>query len=173
MTIVTRERMQALCHLNRWRGWTTRPYSVGEHVAVGAFVMDWFKRPDKQVAAWWMHDMHETEIMGDIPTPDKDRYMGTSYFNDVEDFDIRLGDEMNLPQLWWRSPKLKGMDYIMLQVEYTMLVTLSDHSISPPDYDSPFVEAIRNAIGLGVFSDPEKVISYYNKKSWKYGWGEI
>lgn len=174
--IITRERLKALSQINRWRGWTRRPYSVGEHTAIGAYVMDWFKIGDKYVKRWWMHDMHETEIVGDVPTPDKAKYMRLSYDHAVEDFDTRLGEEMGLCDgrpLWWRCPKVKQMDRTMLLVENDFMAVNRDESLSRCDTSHPIVDMVINLIGAETFATPDRVIDLWNKNVWKYGWEKV
>ena len=173
--IVTRERITAMCHINRWRGWTTRPYSVGEHVAIGANTMSWFSRPAEQMQRWWMHDMHETEIIGDVPTPDKCMYVNAAYDAAVEEFDVRLGAEMGLGDLWWRDKGVKDIDRKVLIVENELIAVRKDPALPEPDHSDPMVQDMvaNMLVGKLVWSTPDSVIRLYNKHALMYGWEQI
>lgn len=171
--IITRNRLTALCNINRWRGWTVRPYSVGEHTAVGAWVLDWFKRPDVQVERWWPHDMHETEIVGDVPTPDKKLYMTSDYHLACRNFDVLVGDEMGLNSEWWNDYNIKQFDRKMLIVENDLIALCKDPEIPAPDYDEPMTGMIRDVIVNGTFSSTERVIEAYNRDARRFGWSEV
>ena len=171
--IVTQQRITALCNIARWRGWTNRPFSVGEHTAIGAAVMLWFGRPDTHVKRWWMHDMHETEIVGDVPTPDKARYMNLDYETAIEEFDMRLGDQMGLGDFWWRDKAVKDFDRNMIIVENALIAMIGDPTLPAPDFKDPVQKMIRDLIIQKTFSDPSDVAKSFNRAAMRYGWGVL
>lgn len=111
MTILRIERIIAMGNLNRWNGWTVRPYSVLEHTVIGVELMRDSGIDQHAQLCFLMHDVHETEFCGDIPTPDKARFMGDDYTAAVEEFDTRLGAEVGLSGRWWRNPIIHDMDH--------------------------------------------------------------
>lgn len=177
MNIITKDRITALCNLNRWRGWTKRPYSVGEHTAIGAWVLDWFKYPDEVVKRWWMHDMHETEVIGDVPTPDKNAYVNVAYDVAVEDFDTQLGAEMGLGDLWWRDAAVKKFDRKMLLIENDLIALRKDPALPAPAYDiDPMLVMIRDIIETPSFAGERglaEVINYYSRDAKRFGWEAV
>lgn len=133
MPLLTRERLEAAAHINRWRGWTKRPYSILEHQLIGAQVMSYLVFPTTiDIRSFLVHDLHETEVIGDVPTPDKKRYCNTLFDMACEDFDMRLGAELNLPPMWWRNDPVKWMDKQMLLVENQILSTRPDAELPSP-----------------------------------------
>jgi hypothetical protein len=172
--IITRERIVALSHVSHWRGWTKRPYSVGEHTAVGLHAMNWFKRPVEQMRRWCLHDIHETEVVGDVPTPDKREYMNEKYFTAVEEFDFRLGVEAGCTDFfWWEDQGVKDVDWKILLVENDLIRFEPSPSIPSPDYSDPFQHHIRNCIQRQTFATSDRVIIMWNKLAYRFGWDEI
>lgn len=164
--LITQERLRALCHLSRWRGWTVRPYSVGEHTAIGANVMRRMDLNREIIKSWWLHDMHETEIGGDIPRPDKRVIVNDAYRDMVADFDHRIGIEAGLPEGVWNCHYVvTGMDQMMLEVENDLITTRRDLSLSKPDYESRMVKMIRDLIHDATFSTFDSV-----RREWREVW---
>lgn len=171
--IATRERFTALCRINRWGGWTKRPYSVGEHTAIGAWVANWFKFRDDSIHHWWMHDMHETEIVGDVTTPQKHLYMNEMYFTDVADFDRQLGLGLNFRDGWWGDATIKRLDRKMLLVENDLIAVNPDPELPAPDYTDALQKEIRSRILGRYYTCPDAVIDAYNRDAKMKGWVEI
>jgi len=118
MQIITENRIIAASHINRWRGWLKRPFSILDHMVIGAEMLRYVGRPDHVVKKFLVHDMHETQFMGDITTPDKARYCNSRYHRDVADFDFALGDEMGWSgDRWWLDSQVKAMDELMKRIE--------------------------------------------------------
>lgn len=83
-------RLMAAANIARWRGWTRRHYSILEHMIVGTSVMEQLGY-SRDAQAWFLlHDMHETEICGDVPTPDKARYCNDDFHDACDAFDLQL-----------------------------------------------------------------------------------
>ena len=157
--LLTPERINALSHLSRWRGWTKRPYSVLEHCCVGANVLQWFKWSSGLQRKWWLHDLHETEIVGDVPTPDKHEYMNQRFDIAVEEFDTALGNEVEFGPKWWRDKTLKKIDRCMLLVENDQLATRKDPLLCKPDYNDPMVTGMYRLIDQRVYDDQAKAVT--------------
>jgi hypothetical protein len=135
MLLLTLDRLHAAANINRWRGWTKRPYSILEHQLIGAQVMLDVMSADRQLVEQFMvHDMHETEVIGDVPTPDKKMYCNTMFDIACEDFDMTLGIELNLPSRWWTDKSVKWMDRQMLLCENDHMSTRPDPSLHAPDW---------------------------------------
>ena len=161
---ITPQRLTALCQINRWRGWTVRPYSVGEHCAIGAYVLEWFKRSRIEVVAFWLHDMHETEVIGDVPRPDKARFVNAEYHAAVDLFDAHLGNAAGLSRGWQSDKALKRMDMLMMRVENDIISVNRDPDLTTPDYRTdPMAEMIRECIEDRTFDTPEKVVSLWDR----------
>ena len=167
--LLTENRLRAMCHLSRWRGWTVRPYSVGEHTAIGASVMMWFKYERSAIRAWWLHDMHETEIVGDVPTPDKRMYMSDRYADDVQVFDWRVGQEAGLDAVWPLWTSTKHVDRKMLCIENDLIVTRRDDTLPAPDYNDAFQAMIRRHIMERTFADADTVVRLWHN----HGMGDL
>ena len=113
-------RLMAAAHICRWRGWTTRHYSILEHMIVGTEALEQIGAP-KNVQRWFLiHDMHETEICGDIPTPDKAKYCNIDFDLACEEYDNKLretyGDLVSLTHA--DRMMVKEMDETMAIVEH-------------------------------------------------------
>ena len=118
MQIITENRIAAASHITRWRGWVNRSFSILDHMVIGAEILRFIGRSDRVVKQFLVHDMHETQFVGDITTPDKARYCNGQYHRDVTDFDFALGDEMGWSgERWWMNAHVKSMDEIMKRVE--------------------------------------------------------
>jgi hypothetical protein len=133
MRLLTLDRLHAAAHINRWRGWTKRPYSILEHQLIGAQVMTYLVFPTTaEIRAFMVHDMHETEVIGDVPTPDKKKYCNAVFDIDCQEFDNRLGVELGLASMWWESKPVKWMDRQMLIVENAVMSTRPDTTLPAP-----------------------------------------
>jgi len=124
-----------------------------------------------------MHDMHETEVIGDVPTPDKRMYVNAAYDAAVEDFDMRLGAEMDLGDLWWRDKGVKDIDHKVLIVENELIAVRKDPALPEPEHMiDPMVKdmvAYMGGKGKGVWITPGSVIRLYNKHALMYGWEQV
>lgn len=121
--LITEQRLIAASHENRWRGWTHRPISVLEHSVVGATLCVDIGRPDG-VVPFLLHDLHETEFCGDVPTPDKAAYLGVDYHTAVVEFDTRLAHEAGLMgAAALRTDLVEQIDHVMKVAEYIALCT--------------------------------------------------
>ena len=135
--IVTRKRIEVLCNISRWGGWVNFPYSVGDHTLNGLAMLMAQDAPKNTQVGWLMHDLHETEFVGDIPTPHKTLYTNERYRNDVEAFDIRLGEEIGLDDRWWTNPRIKAIDKMSLIVENAIVYSGNDETIPTPSKTEP------------------------------------
>lgn len=116
-------RLMAAAHICRWRGWTKRHYSILEHMIVGAEVLAEMGAPENVQRWFLLHDMHETEICGDIPTPDKARYCNIQFDLACEDYDNTLRDTYGDLVRLTAAERLmvKDMDEAMAIVEHAVM----------------------------------------------------
>jgi len=130
MTIITRGRIGSLGNIARWRGWTTRPFSVCEHTTIGTEVARQMGASIMDQKAFLMHDIHETEIIGDVPTPDKREYVNEKFHVDVRRFDRNLSLETGVPYLAMTGSIVKYYDNIMLKAENHSIVDRRDPEVT-------------------------------------------
>lgn len=119
--IITDERLIAASRTYRFGGWTTRPYSILEHMVIGAIRL---KEEGFNAAAWGgflLHDIEETELVGDVQSPHKDKYMNQLYFLHVKDFNVDLAAEAGMGSKRLDSPMVKKMDDDLWRVEALVL----------------------------------------------------
>ena len=126
--ILTDDRLKAMAMTNRWNGWLKRPYSVLEHTVIGAYAMDDKGMELMSVLGFLLHDMHESYIVGDVPRPDKEKYMTFAYHQDVRAFDHRLREEVGADE-FWRDDLVKAVDYDMLVWEHWNIATIDDPTV--------------------------------------------
>lgn len=144
-----RNRIIAAGNINRWRGWTRRPYSILEHMVIGTRVLHRLGAPKEAQILFLIHDMHETEVIGDVPTPDKRKYCNELFHIDCQTFDAGLMDRYKVPLghvttgHWMMCEE---MDRDMSIVEHAMIATRRCAGIPDPNYDKPAHELIRNTI---------------------------
>lgn len=110
--LLTRERVQALARINRYTGWTTRPYSVLEHSVIGAKLVP----PGVVQRAFLLHDMEESAF-GDIISPVKRKYMSPEYHADVETWVRDLAAETKIPYSAIDGEQIHHLDRVMLAAE--------------------------------------------------------
>jgi hypothetical protein len=129
-------RLMAAAHICRWRGWTTRHYSILEHMIVGTEVLEQMKAPENVQRWFLLHDMHETEICGDIPTPDKARYCNIQFDLACEDYDNRLRDTYGDLVRLTAAERLmvKDMDHAMMVVEHALVSSRICPDVPRPDW---------------------------------------
>jgi len=134
------KRINAASHISRWRGWTNRPYSILEHMVVGVEVMADMGMPVEDQRWFLLHDMHETEIIGDVPTPDKMLYCNTLFHAACQEFDNALMSRQRVPVRNGRV--VKAMDKDMMIVEH--------HCIASRRYDDFPALDVDNAVHLAI-----------------------
>lgn len=138
--IITPDRIAAGANIIRWNGWMTTPISIIRHsVAMHDCILR--LDPSATVAARLalVHDLHETEIVGDVPTPDKRKYMNTMYFIAVYDFDVLLMREAGLGgESWQLHNTLRTADKTAVIVEngHYVMSSAVDHDLPPCDPES-------------------------------------
>lgn len=110
--LLTRERVVALSRLNRYCGWTTRPFSVLEHSVIGAKLT-----PNRTLQkAFLLHDFEESAF-GDIISPVKREYMPAAYYMDVEAWVRDLAVETKVPYSAIDGEQVHHLDRVMLAAE--------------------------------------------------------
>lgn len=156
--IITDERIRAANNVMRWRGWTTRRYSILEHMVIGAQVMRRFGLSNECQKLFLLHDLHETEIIGDVPTPHKLLYCNTQFRADCMSFDTALWAECDLMPTTRALDAVSAMDRHMAAVEHDRICTLSHDDVTSYDPHNPFHKAIAEAIRP---SEPYNTISMW------------
>lgn len=144
MPIITPDRIAAGVNIIRWNGWMTTPISIIRHsVAMHDCILR--VAPEAKLAARMalIHDLHETEIVGDVPTPDKRKYMNTLYHIHVADFDAAVAREAGVPltingAAWWTDNTLKTADKSAVIVEngHYVMPSAVDPELPPCDPES-------------------------------------
>ena len=138
----------AAANVNRYNGWTSRPYSILEHSVIGAKIAI---RKGCSPKPFLLHDMEETEFT-DMITPHKVKYMNAKYHVDVAKWNAALCKECGLSPSALSSPMVKLVDAIMLAAE-TRSVTAKGW-VAP--MVSPFdVAFAKDAIHSGEYRDAE------------------
>lgn len=115
--LLTPARLVAATRICRFNGWTTRHYSILEHMVIGTHILRKMDAPPEVQKAFLIHDIEETEIVGDVPSPDKALYMNDRYFRAVEVFDRLLCLEVGIDYRALSHPDVKMMDTIMAGIE--------------------------------------------------------
>jgi hypothetical protein len=141
MPLITSDRIRAGANIIRWNGWMNTPISIIRHsVAMHDCILR--LEPAARVSARMalIHDLHETEIVGDVPTPDKRKYMNTLYHIDVAEFDKNVAREAGVPTMiygaaWWANPTLKVADRTAVIVENSRYVMPVSVDPELPVYD--------------------------------------
>lgn len=140
-------RLMAAAHICRWRGWTKRHYSILEHMIVGTEALHQIGAAENVQRWFLLHDMHETEICGDIPTPDKAKYCNIDFDLACEAYDDTLhetyGDLVKLGNA--DRMMVKYMDEMMAIVEHAVVSSRICPEMPRPDWGI-VQTAIRDAI---------------------------
>jgi len=169
MIIITPERIRALSNISRWYGWVKRPFSVLDHTLVGFYACQSAMTSKEQARAWLLHDMHETHIMGDVSTPDKNRYLTLDYDVEVREFDEMLCDEAGLGTDWRDGAHIKRIDRVMLLAEHETIVSgtfLSESDMKLPSNDIQLLAEAQHMIQIHSGCDVDPV------KRWSMAWQE-
>jgi hypothetical protein len=154
--VVTRGRTEALANVNRWGGWTTRPYSVLEHSVIGASVL--LHNSEALLAlVFLLHDYEESEF-GDIVTPIKHLYTNTAYDLAVERFNIHLFDQAGVDAMLVRHPLVKRIDEEMAWAENRTVATRGDPRFDDAHPDTVTATLAVDMIESQVFASPENAI---------------
>lgn len=152
MALLTHDRINALGHINRWRGWTTRPFSVLEHTVLGGKFLMMENQPIKIIRAWLLHDLEETEFCGDVPTPDKVLYCNADYHQAVQGFNQKIEFEtgVNVDQ-----PEVHLMDKTMVKIERATVVMGRNLEYFGMEW-TPNELAMRSVMLNGLYGDTKK-----------------
>ncbi len=155
MKLLTNERLHAASMINRWGGWVKRPYSILEHSVIGAAIAQEYFDADPR--PFLLHDLHETEIVGDVPTPHKPLYLNSQYHVAVEDFDNRLWAETGVSP---DHPVTTEVDRIMAAAEHFEVAVRGD-----PKYDSMTghldVQFARHLINSCAYAGSHTITSFW------------
>ena len=104
---------------------------------VGTEVLAQMKAPENVQRWFLLHDMHETEICGDIPTPDKARYCNIQFDLACEDYDNRLRDTYGDLVRLTAAERLmvKDMDHAMMVVEHALVSSRICPDVPRPEWN--------------------------------------
>ncbi len=154
MTIITKDRIAALGNINRWRGWTVRPYSVLEHTVIGVDAVRAHGMREDIQRQFLLHDLHESEICGDVPVPDKERYVNRAFHDACAAFDRSIGMSND------RFVRMgcQYLDHRMKLVEADLLLLKRPGvQVEPPNYNDPVQRTIRDLIIGNAYADGETI----------------
>lgn len=131
--LISPERINAAANIVRFNGWVDRHYSILEHMVIGAKVLELCGGRIESITAFLVHDLHETAIVGDVPTPDKRAYMKPNYFHDVMEWDKKMCAEAGIDLWRLESSAVKDTDAIMAAVESQLIYTGDWRAYHPDD----------------------------------------
>ncbi len=134
--LLTPERITAASHICRWQGWVSRPYSILEHMNIGGFALRELGYGHTAVKAFLLHDLEETEFMGDIRKPDKNKYCTEEYYRDVVAWEKRLYAECGVELTGNIAEIVNTMDAAMLEAEWQTV------SLRPRERSSPYTDGV-------------------------------
>lgn len=130
--LLTRERVVALSRLNRYCGWTTRPFSVLEHSVIGAKLT-----PNRTLQkAFLLHDFEES-VFGDIISPVKRKYMPAAYYMDVEAWVRDLAVETKVPYSAIDGEQVHYLDALMMAAETRTIYVGENRHIEAKGWVAP------------------------------------
>lgn len=130
--MITIDHVTALSRINRFNGWTRRPYSVLEHTVIGTEYALRTGHTLDEARAFLLHDMEES-VFGDIVRPVKQRYVSDLYHHDVSKWNERLCGHLNFDVQHLYSDRIVTLDNDMLAAELHTVATVIDN-------DYPFDE---------------------------------
>jgi hypothetical protein len=155
--LLTPARISAASRICRFGGWTTRHYSILEHQVVGCIALRQMDAPPDVQKAFLIHDMHETEIVGDVRTPDKALYLNDRYGHAVAVWDASLCLEIGLPFGMLRNADVKMMDTITLGVESQLVFTGEWRAYTE---DCPEVDIVTDLIKSEKYADTKAIFAF-------------
>ena len=153
--LLTHERINQAANICRWRGRVTRHFSVLEHTVIGAWVLKHLEYDHNAVRSFLLHDLEETEFVGDVPTPDKALYMNADYFRDVKVWEEELYRECGVKRA---TEVVSLMDEIMVQAEYATVSLVPNES----PWTDATVRLCRVMIDADEFGTPEHWWALWN-----------
>lgn len=121
-TLLTKDRVRALANLNRWNGWTRRPYSVLEHSLIGFKVLRDMGYSREAQRGFLLHDLHETEF-SEIITPVKQDFVTHEYHVAVAGWDDMLCRSLGELTGITRGEDVAHMDLVMRDAESVSVAT--------------------------------------------------
>lgn len=130
--MITKQHIKAMAHINRFNGWTTRPYSVLEHTVIGTIHAMRTGEPEWVGRAFMLHDLHETEF-GDIIRPVRYKYMNGAFATDVTEWDRRVAEWVGMKNADLYHKRVTVLDDDMLAAEIEAVATITDpeHMFDP------------------------------------------
>lgn len=164
--LLTPARIEQAANICRWQGRVKRHYSILEHSIVGAWTLRSHGYDVDAVRSFLLHDLEETEFVGDIPTPDKAIYMNSDYFRDVRVWENRLFIECGVKR---NLPVIEMMDEVMAQAEYASVSLVPNES---PRTD-PMIRWCRVMIDADEFGTPDQWWNLWNNSQITLGFSEV
>lgn len=161
--LLTIERIEQAANICRWHGRVKRHYSILEHMVVGAWVLKQLEYDIHAVRSFLLHDLEETEFVGDIPTPDKAAYLNADYFRDVAAWERRLFAETEVKR---NIPVIELMDEIMLRAEYATVSLRQDDAYRTDET----IRLCRVMIDADEFGTPEQWWALWNNAEPELKW---
>lgn len=153
--LLTPARIEQAANICRWRGRVKRHFSILEHSVIGAWTLRTHGHNVDAVRSFLLHDLEETEFVGDVPTPDKAIYMNADYFRDVREWDNRLFIECGVKR---NLPVIEMMDEVMCRAEHATVSLVPD--------DAPRTDALirwcRVMIDADEFGTPQQWWDLWN-----------
>lgn len=159
--LLSASRVKALSRINRYNGWTSRPYSVLEHTVLGATAMLRMGKPQPLVRAFLLHDMHETEF-GDEIRPVQRDYPNPALVRAKHEWDVRLFSECGLHKSLIGCTDVINMDNLMLSFELnhsTLVTRLTDRDF--PEYDHRQKARIAGDINSGTYQGDDGIDQWW------------
>ena len=156
--LLTHARIEQAANICRWHGTVRRHFSILEHMVIGAWVLRDQGYDADAVRAFLLHDLEETEFVGDIATPHKAIYMNADYFRDVRVWEEELYRQTGVGR---NAAVVEMMDEVMLRAEYAT-VSLK---IDPDPRTDPVIRICRILIDADEFGTPEQWWQLWNDKA--------
>jgi hypothetical protein len=155
--LLTPNRIIAASRNCRFNGWTSRHYSILEHMVIGTHVLRATGAPRNVQRGFLLHDFEETEVVGDVPSPDKALYMNADYYRAVEAFDRLLCLDVNLEYRFLSHPDVRMMDAMMAGCE-SQTIYLGDWRAFHED--CPETDMITDLIKSEKYADTKAIFGF-------------
>ena len=153
--LITTKRIDAMSFINRYNGWTDRPFSILEHTVIGTTMLRHENAHEDDQRGFLFHDVEESAFT-DMIRPHKEKYMNDQYDIDVAEWnaDLCAGHGMKLSQI--TSPLVTEMDDRMLAAEIKCIARITDPK---HPYDEHLHGDIRTMIQLKTFGTPDLAVA--------------
>lgn len=156
--MITYNHIHALSQLNRFNGWTVRPYSVLEHTTIGVTVMARHGYTEDSQRGFLLHDLEEA-VFGDHTRPNKRTHLNDRYKTDVAAWNSDMCQWAGVPVKILERWDVFRVDDYMLAAELHCVARVSDanHTFVPEqhrDYAKLIIdETHRGLRAIDAFED--------------------